>query len=72
MEYKKCVYIAEHTEDVKSAVFSPNGKYIVSVTQGGNIKLWKCGLLQQIIDDNRERFKNNPLTDEERQEYYLE
>ena len=28
--------------------------------------------LQELIDETRERFKDNPLTPEERRQYYLE
>ena len=52
-----------------SVVFSPNGNKIVST--GSNIRVWDFPPLQTLMDKARERFKNCPLTKEERRKYYL-
>ena len=61
-----------HTRAVLSASFSPDGKKIVSSSLDGTICIWDFPPLQQLINDTRERFKNRPLTPEERRKYYLE
>lgn len=57
---------------VKSASFSPDGKEILSLHSDGSIRIWDFPPLQELIDQNRERFKDRPLTPEERHQYYLE
>lgn len=57
---------------VQSASFSPNGRHIVSVSDDNNLRIWDYLPLQGLIDQTRERFKNRPLTPEERRQYYLE
>ncbi len=72
-ETGECIRTFEgHTLCVNSAVFSKDGKFIVSASSDKTIKLWKFPSLQEIIEETRERFKDNPLTKEERIEYYLE
>ena len=61
-----------HTDRVQSSVFSSDGKYIVTTSDDKTVKLWLFHSLQEIIDRMNLKFKNNPLTDEERREYYLE
>ena len=61
-----------HSDNVTSAVFSPNGKYIVSASYDNTVKLWEFKPLDELIEQTRERFKDNPLTSEERREYYIE
>lgn len=61
-----------HTGEVYSAVFSPDGRRIVSASKDGTIRIWDFPPLQELIDQTRERFKNRPLTAEERRQYYLE
>ncbi|MBO7280514.1 MAG: hypothetical protein J6V00_05045 [Bacteroidaceae bacterium] len=60
-----------HTSYVNSASFSPDGKYIVSVSEDYTIKLWKVPTLQDLIDNTRERFSKNTLTEKEQKEFYL-
>ena len=55
-----------------SAAFSPDGKKIAFGSTDGTIMIWDNPSLQQLIDDARERFKDYPLTPEERRKYYLE
>ena len=60
-----------HLERVNSVSFSPDGKQVVSASDGTLI-IWKFPPLQELIDQTRERFKDRPLTPEERKRYYLE
>ena len=61
-----------HTNSVESAFFSPTGKVIVSASHDNTIKLWNFSLLEDLIKDTHQRFKNRQLTPEERRKYYLE
>ena len=49
------------------AFFSSDGKHIVTDNH-----IWSFPPLQDLIDQTRERFKDHPLTPEERRKYYLE
>ena len=73
MESGECVKTFEgHTSHVYSAAFSPDGKYLASVSKDHIIELRKWLSLQELIEDTREKFYNNPLTEKERKEFYLE
>lgn len=61
-----------HTKMVVSALFSPDDSCIVSASYDGTIRIWPIPPLQKLIDQTRERFKDRPLTPEERHQYYLE
>ena len=61
-----------HTSYVESASFSPDGKYIVSASSDNTIRIWNFPSLQELIDSTTERFKDRPLTPEEREKYYLD
>ena len=61
-----------HTTSVQSAVFSPDGNQVMSVQEDGTVMVWDFPPLQELIDQTRERFKDRPLTAEERRMYYLE
>ena len=61
-----------HTGAVFSISFSPDGKRLVSASEDGTIRIWPFPPLQDLIDQTRERFKDRPLTPEERRMYYLE
>ena len=52
-------------------LFSPCGNYVI-LTSYYSIYIWDFPPLQKLIDQTRERFKNRPLTKEERNKYYLE
>lgn len=56
---------------MNSASHSPDDKHIVALWYN-SILILDFLLLQDLIDQTHERFKNNPLTDEERHKYYLE
>ena len=67
-----CVVVLEgHTHGVKFASFTSDGRHIISAAQDSTIRKWDFLPLQELIDQTRERFKNSPLTDEEKQGYYL-
>jgi WD40 repeat protein len=51
--------------------FHPDETHIISA-DGFSVFIWDFPPLQKLIDDTRERFINNPLTEEERRHYYLE
>ena len=57
---------------ISRVAFCPNGKRIGSVLTDRTIRIWDFPPLQDLIDQTRERFKDRPLTAEERRQYYLE
>ena len=61
-----------YRENIKSFSLSSSGDKIVAGFFDGSIRIWYFPPLQELIDQTRERFKNNPLTEEERRMYYLE
>ena len=62
----------EHTNAVYSAFFNPDGKYIVSASNDNTVLIWEFSSLEDLINQTRKRFKDRPLTPEERRKYYLE
>lgn len=64
--------IAAHDGNVISVAFSPDGKHFASASNDGTIKIWYFPTLEELIDQNRERFKNRPLTAEEKRQYFFE
>ncbi|MBR1664927.1 MAG: hypothetical protein IJ699_01685 [Bacteroidaceae bacterium] len=50
-------YLEGHTNDVRSASFSPDGRYIVSASSDETIRIWEFPPLQELIDSTTERFK---------------
>ena len=68
-----CLHVIEgHTDIVNFVAFTPDGKHIISAGKDGTIRQYDFPPLQDLIDQTRERFKNRPLTEEERKMYYLE
>lgn len=61
-----------HVSHIKTIDYSKDGRHIVSASDNGTILVWDFQPLQDLIDKTRERFKNRPLTSEERRMYYLE
>lgn len=73
IELGNCVYsITNQTDTICGASFSKDGSQIITVLSNGTIRLWPFPPLQELIDQTRERFKDRPLTAEERKMYYLE
>ena len=64
--------ITNQTDAICDASFSNDGYQIITVLSDGTIRKWPFPPLQELIDQTRERFKDRPLTDEERKIYYLE
>ena len=66
-----------HNASVSNISFNSDGKQIISLSDDWKsedltIRKWDFPPLQDLIDQTRERFKDRPLTDEERRLYYLE
>lgn len=69
----KCVQIFKgHTERVTNVSFSSDGNKIISMSTDGTTKIWDFPPLQNLINQTKEKFKNDPLTLDERRQYYLE
>lgn len=71
-----CTYKG-HDASITNVSFTSDGKQIVSVSDDyaiddWTIRIWSFPSLQDLIDRTRERFKDRPLTDAERHQYYLE
>ena len=64
--------LEKHSKPVLSAFFCSDGKRIVSASDNYIVRIWDFPPLQELIDETRERFKDRPLTPEERRKYYLE
>lgn len=62
-------YGLDHAESVS---FSPDGEKIFTGRNNGPIKEYNFLSIPKLINNTRERFKDNPLTPEERRKYYLE
>lgn len=64
---------ADNFTDVNSAVFSPDGKYIVTTSVNGTVRVWPFPPLQELIDKYRNDSEHDwSLTQEEKDEYSLE
>ena len=57
---------------VATVVYSPDNQLIAVGSQDGDLRIYRFPPLQELINETRERFKNRPLTPEERRKYYLE
>ena len=64
--------IAAHEGNVVSVAFSPDGRHFASSSIDGTIKIWYFPTLQELHDQTRQRFKNRPLTAEEKRQYFFE
>lgn len=72
IETGKELTIIEFPGTILNAFFNSNGRTIVSASYDGTVRFWDFPPLQDLIDQTRERFKDRPLTPEERRMYYLE
>lgn len=71
---RNCIYILTDggINDSNRVFFDATGTKIILVNNDGGCKTWDFPPLQDLIDQTRERFKDRPLTAEERRMYYLE
>ena len=69
---KEICRLVGHKKGVKKAFFDSLGKKVISVAGDSVIRIWDFPSLQDLINQTRERFKDRPLTPEERRKYYLE
>jgi len=61
-----------HTDQVQCASFSLDGSHIVSASYDKSVKIWDFLPIEQILEDIREHYMDNPLTEYERKKFYLE
>ena len=57
---------------INSISFCPDNRHITFSTGDGIHLIYDFPPLQELIDQTREKFKDYPLTEEERKMYYLE
>lgn len=66
-----CLFVIENKYKSGSS-FTTDGSHIVSNFSDDSVDIWEFSPIQKLIDDNRERFKNRQLTNEERRRFYLD
>ena len=66
-----CLFVIDN-EFKSGSSFTTDGCHIISNFSDDSADVWKFPPIQELIDDNRERFKNHQLTSEERKRFYLE
>jgi WD40 repeat protein len=59
-------------KEPESVSFSSDGRKLLASFKGGYIKILDVPPLQELIDDTFERFRNRPLTMEEKHRFYLD
>ena len=69
---KEIMVFHGHDRRVVAANLDLKRNEIITVSTDGVIRVWNFPPLQDLIDQTRERFKDRPLTEEERRMYYLE
>lgn len=57
---------------VNSAIFSSDGKSVLTAADDGSIRIWDFPSLEDLINETYQRFKDSPLTKEEREKYFLD
>lgn len=70
----ECIEVISDAGIPQYAYFTEDGTRIIvvcKVKSGRNVYIYDFPLLQQLIDRTRNRFKETPLTPEERRKYYL-
>ena len=65
-----CIIKRLSEPNVSDVIFNPDNQQIIST--GDSIHIWSFHSLQELINRERERFKNRLLTPEERKKYYLD
>lgn len=66
-----CIFVIDN-EERSGTSFTTDGRHIVSNFSDNSVDVWEFLPIQELIDDNRERFKNRQLTPEERKSFYLD
>ena len=66
-----CLFVIDN-KFISGSSFTTDGRHIVSNFTDDSADVWKFPPIQELIDDNLERFKNRQLTPEERKRFYLE
>ena len=64
--------IKGHHDGIRHARFSPDNRYIISASDDKTIRIWPFPPLQDLVNQNRARFKKRKLTSDERRQFYLE
>lgn len=59
-------------ELITTVTFTSDSGAILAATDGGMVYRWIFKPFGELLNEARERFKDNPLSDEERRKYYLE
>lgn len=73
VDCKVCIKTFEgHTDAVNNVSLSPDGESILSTSRDGTVRIWGFPQLQKLINKTKQRFKNVPLTEKERHDYFLE
>ena len=68
-----CIHVVDHPHNnINIISFSSDGKHVITATRDSIVRQYDFPLLQDLIDQTRERFKDRQLTEEERKMYYLE
>ena len=69
----ECVWTIKKEGGFDAATFTPDGRQIaISLQDEGVIEIYDFPPLEELIQKTRAQFKDNPLTPEERRQYYLE
>lgn len=66
-----CIFVIDNEEKSGSS-FTTDGRCIVSNFTTDSVDVWRFPPIQELIDENIERFKNRQLTPEERKRFYIE
>lgn len=72
IESSQCLQTIITTLAESYVTFDSTGKHIIQVSSNGSFMVWKFPSLQELIDETYDRFKDTPLTPEERKKYYLD
>lgn len=59
-------------ESVEAFALTSEGRHYITGTDMGTLKLWSFPPFQEILDEMNELYASNPLTPEEKEEFYIE